>query len=69
MDGMVVQSQDSDRDAAFLNALASDHPLLQQAQERLQSQLLATKQRLEEELQERKYAIKVHSCHYETQIQ
>ena len=51
--------QQSHDEGPFHGSLPADHPLLQQAQEKLKQQLLAIKQRLEEELQERKYAIKV----------
>ena len=51
--------QQSHDDGPFHGSLPADHPMLQQAQEKLKQQLLAIKQRLEEELQERKYAIKV----------
>lgn len=51
--------QQSHDDARFHGSLPADHPMLQQAQDKLKEQILATKKRLEEELQERKYAIKV----------
>ena len=55
----VEELQESADDVPFHGSFPADHPMLQQAQEKLKEQLLATKQRLEEELQERKYAIKV----------
>ena len=68
---MVEELQESPDDVPFHGSLPADHPMLQQAQEKLKEQLLATKQRLEEELQERTYAIKVQvppkptACHDE----
>ena len=61
---VVEELQESPDDAPFHGSLPADHPMLRQAQEKLKEQLLATKQRLEEELQERRYAIKVplHVC-------
>ena len=56
---VIEELQESPDDVPFHGSLPADHPMLQQAQEKLKEQLLATKQRLEEELQERKYAIKV----------
>ena len=47
---------------AYHGGLPADHPVLREAQEKLRQQLLATKKRLEEELQQRQHAIKVPSA-------
>jgi len=58
-DSSEPQQDESYDEAPFHGSLPPDHPMLQQAQDKLKEQLLATKQRLEEELRERQYAIKV----------
>ena len=53
---------DGDNVTDFTGAMNPDHPLLARAQTALKQQLMTNKQRLEEELREKKNALQVKSA-------